>query len=374
MLLHTDIPTRDELGRLLDSRDPSSVSIYVPTDPASDGEAERIAFRNLAAGAVRQLREDDAPKADVATIDEELAALHDDDDFWRYQARSLAVLMTPRSTATFRLANRLTELVEVSDRFHVKPLLRAQTFPQVAFVLALAQGSVRVIEVGPELGPTELRIPDLPSDVAGAAGVPSASHRKPIRRIQGSEGQKVRIRSYCRKVDHALRPVLNGVDAPLVLAAAEPIAGIYRSVNSNPHLVDREIPGSPDGEPDADLTARTREVLDELYADELWRLRDRYAQLEHVGRARSDIAEVARAATLGTVDTLLVDIDAQVTGTIDEQSGAITFGEPGAGTYGVLDEIARRVWLTDGRVLAVRAQDIPGKGHLAAILRYPLFD
>ena len=38
--------------------------------------------------------------------------------------------------------------------------------------------------------------------------------------------------------------------------------------------------------------------------------------------------------------------------------------------YGILDEIARRVWLTGGRVLAVRQPDIPGAGSVAAILRY----
>ncbi len=40
--------------------------------------------------------------------------------------------------------------------------------------------------------------------------------------------------------------------------------------------------------------------------------------------------------------------------------------------YGVTDEVARRVWLTGGRVLAVRRQDIPGDGPEAAILRYAL--
>jgi hypothetical protein len=38
----------------------------------------------------------------------------------------------------------------------------------------------------------------------------------------------------------------------------------------------------------------------------------------------------------------------------------------------VVDEIARRVLLTGGRVLAVRRQDIPGGGSAAAILRYPV--
>jgi hypothetical protein len=38
--------------------------------------------------------------------------------------------------------------------------------------------------------------------------------------------------------------------------------------------------------------------------------------------------------------------------------------------YGVVDEIARRVWLSGGKVLAVRRDDIPGKASVAAILRY----
>jgi len=144
-------------------------------------------------------------------------------------------------------------------------------------------------------------------------------------------------------------------------------------VNSNPHLVEGEISGNPEALSDAELAARAREVLDALYAAELEALRERYRQLQHLGRARSDVAELARAATAGAVDTLFVDIDSPLTGTLDEDTGAVSFGEPGVGTYGVLDEIARRVWLSGGRVLAVRAQDIPDHGQAAAILRYALF-
>ena len=61
--------------------------------------------------------------------------------------------------------------------------------------------------------------------------------------------------------------------------------------------------------------------------------------------------------------------DAVVPGSISP-SGAVTFGEIGADDYGILDEIARRVWLTGGRVLAVRRDDIPGREPVAAILRH----
>ena len=68
---------------------------------------------------------------------------------------------------------------------------------------------------------------------------------------------------------------------------------------------------------------------------------------------------------------MLVDIDAVVSGGVDEETGAVTFDDThDAANYGVVDEIARRVWLNGGRVLAVRRDDIPGNASVAAILRY----
>jgi hypothetical protein len=371
--LHTDIPTRAQVDQLLDSRRPASVSIYVPTDPVSDGQAEQTALGNLASEAERQLVEAGTAKAEVRAIAESLADLTDDAEFWRFQARSLAVFATPDAATTFRLPNRLRSLVEVSDRFHVKPLLRALTFPQVALVLALAQGSVRVIEVAPDVEPGRVDVPDLPTDVASWAGKSSIRDRAPTRRLQGSEGQKLRIRQYARGVDQALRPLLGGLGVPLILAAAQPLDSIYRSVSSYPLLAASSIAGNPETSSDAELAAAARTVLDELNAAALADVHELYRRREADSRAAADLAVVARAATFGVVDTVLVDIDASVPGSVDEQTGAVELSDADdAVDYGVTDEIVRRVWRTGGTVLAVRSEDVPGGGPVAAILRYAL--
>jgi len=369
--LHTDIPSRAQIDGLLASRSPASVSLYVPTDPASSGDAERIELKNLAAEAIRQLEEAGTAKADVAAIAEELSGLDTDGTFWRYQARSLAVFVTPASVVTFRLPNRLVAQVQVADRFHLKPLLRAVTFPQVGFLLALAQGSVRVLEVGPELGSWEVNVPDIPTDVASAAGMASIADRAPRGALQGSEGQKVRMQQYCRQIDQALRPMLAGSDVPLILAATEPLGSIYRSVNTYPGLAADVVAGSPEGTSDADLVAGARAVLDEVHATQLASVRELFEKRSSQGRTMRDVGDIARAATFGAVDTVFVDIDDVVPGTVDEESGAVTFAETDdAVAYGVVDEIARRAWLHGGKVLAVRREDVPGGGSAAAILRY----
>ncbi|HRK96241.1 MAG TPA: hypothetical protein PK694_07970 [Rhodospirillales bacterium] len=152
-MLHVDLPTRSDFESLVARREPACVSIYLPTTPMTqEAQADRIALGNLSREAQEQLRAAGHRSASVQAIGEQLDDLIDDDAFWAVQARSLAVFATPASLLTFRLANRLAASVEVADRFHVKPLLRAVLADHEGFVLALAQGSVRLVEVALEAG------------------------------------------------------------------------------------------------------------------------------------------------------------------------------------------------------------------------------
>lgn len=357
MSLPTDIPTRAQVERLLEQRDPASVSIYLPTSRISqEAQGDRIELKNLADEAVRQLEEADADRHGVDAIRTQLHDLVEDDDFWTHQANSLAVFATPERIRTFRLPNHLVAMAEVSDRFHVKPLLRAVTFPQAAYVLALAQGSVRLLAIGPSGEPEEVHVPDLPSDA---------------RESRGNKVVKPREQGYARQIDHALRPVLRGHDLPLILAATEELAAVYHSVNTYPHLAEARSAGNPEALSDAELATAARTILDEIYAEQLTSLRELFEERAAQGRTATDVSDVARLATYGAVDTLLVDIDETVPGYVDEGTGAVTFDdEDDAANYGVLDEVARRVLLSSGRVLAVRREDVPGGGVVAAILRY----
>ncbi len=338
-----------------------------------EAEADRIALKNLAAEAEARLEAEGVEKREREEIAEALADLDEDEGFWALQARSLAVFAGPGTLRSFRLPNRLTEALQVADRFYVKPLLRAVTFPQTAFVLALAEGSVRLLEITPEGPAFEVRVPDLPADAADAVGRSSIADRAPARRIQGDEGRKTLLRQYARAVDRALRPVLAGHDVPLILAATQPIEAIFRAVNSCPRLAEPVLEGSPEGRSDAELGEAARSVLDAVHAAELAELRERFEQRAGAGRTAVEINDLARAATFGAVETLFVDIDAKVPGSVDEETGAVALDESEEpGDYGVIDEIARRVLLSDGRVLAVRADEVPEGGPAAAILRYPV--
>jgi hypothetical protein len=370
--LHTDIPTTDQVDRLIRLRSPACVSMYVPTDPVSDNRSAAVELRNLSDDAMQQLEAagTGVGRRKVAAVREKLDDLAADEDFWRLQARSLAVFADPERIATFRLPNRLTQMVVTSDRMHVKPLLRAITFPQSAFVLALALGSVRLLEIL-DSDVIEVDVPGLPSDVASAAGKSSIKDRSPSRRLQGSEGQKVRIRQYARKIEQALRGVLPPAHVPLVLAGSRPLVSTFRSLSTYPDLAEQTVAGSPEALSDGELASAARTVIDQVNADRMRDLHELFEKRTAQGRTATDVAEIARLATQGALDTVYVDIDTSLPGTVDDDTGAVQLAKvDDASTYGVVDEIARRVWLTGGTVAAVRRDDIPGRGDAAAVLRY----
>lgn len=373
-MLHIDLPTRAQIEQLISRRGSPAVSIYLRTTPLTqDTGVDRLELKNLLKIAVAEMEAAGTPKRNIWPIQESIEALVEDDDFWVEQANSLAIFVTPESIRTFRLPNKLTNIVEVSDRFHLKPLIRSVTFPHHAYVLAISMGAVRLIEVSADLPPHEVTVPGLPRDARQALGRRSHLERSGDMRSGEITSENALLTRYARAVDEALRPVLAGHERPLILAAAEPMASIFRSVASYPHVADQVIPGSADQTPDHELAAGARDVLDALYAAEIRDLGALYATRESQGRATADIAQAARAATFGAVDTLIVDMDAVVPGAVDDADGKVTFADQAdAVSYGVVDEIARRALQSGARVVAARRADIPGGGDLAAILRYAI--
>jgi len=371
-MLHVDLPSRPEFMALSAKRADACVSVYLKTTPLTQkADASRIELGNLAREALNQLEADGFDKRRLALLSEHFDALDEDEAFWSMQANSLAVFATPDEIRTYRLANALAPMVQVSGRFHLKPLLRAMTFPQNAFVLALSENHVRLIEVFADMAPAPVRVDGLPDSAASAVGKSTLNDRSPSGRIQGLEGQNVRYRQYARRVDAALRPVLSGRETPLILAAPERLGVIYRAVNSYPRLLPDHLEASPDNVSDGELAGLARPVLDASHAREIEAFRAQYEERAGQGRTVTDISDAARAATFGAIDTLLVDIDVVIAGRVDDETGAVTFAEtPGPDSYGVVDEIAARALATGARVLGVRKDDIPGGGALAAILRY----
>jgi hypothetical protein len=397
-LLHVDIPTLDEFKALALARGDVCVSLYAPTVPASEkARTNRTALRELADEALSRLKETHVDKRRVGPLEDHFRQLvgidrqhpdadklrlrqqreqrlHDSersiDEFWRFQSHGVAVLATPENMRTFRLANKPKALVEVADRFHVTPLLHAMTSPHDILVLALAEESVRVIHAYVNHPPSAIHVQHLPKNAEEASRRPSIDSRSPHRRLQGSEGHKALLQRYARTVDQVICGGLAGQRAPMVLAAAEPLASIYKAVNSYPHLLDATIIGSPVDLTDAQLADAALPMLTRLHERNVAAVIALYNERKPQ-RATIDISEAARAATIGAIAQLVVDLNSFVPGRVSD-TGQVSPVQSDADTYSVIDEVAKRAVCSGADVQAADRDELPDHVPLVAILRYPI--
>jgi Bacterial archaeo-eukaryotic release factor family 11 len=393
-MLHVDVPTLPEFKALAATRSDACVSIYVPTSPSSDhARANRIVFEDLAREAFAQLAEAGIDKRRILPISERFGRLAgtirentDDnkfryrqrdpseeiDEFWSAQAHGLALLATPEMTLTFRLPQRPKPLAEVADRFHLTPLLRAMTSPHDVFVLALSEERVRLLHVFVNLPPVEIKIPRLPKSAHEATKRPSVHVRAPRHRLHNLEGEKTLLQQYAQRVARAVHDVLATSEAPLVLAAAEPLESMFRSANTHPRLADEVVAGNPDHTTDRQLADAALPILDHLYRHELASAIALFDELKP-RRATADVSYAAHAATVGAIGRLVVDLDAVIPGLVSDIDGSVTYASSDdAETYGVVDEVAKRALCTGARVLGANLDDLPGRTPLIAILRFEL--
>src|SRR6195256_1957041 len=286
-MLHIDIPTLAEFKALAQIKGETCVSLYLPTSRlGKNAGTNRTAFKDIAREALSQLKEGGADKNKITVFEERFDRLagtdHDVQDqdkirklqrakpdpiesFWHYQANGLAVLATAGMMRTFRLPNSPKPLAEVADRFHLTPLIRAMTSPHDVYVLALAKESVRLVHAFASFPPERLQVPGLPANAEEATRRPSVHVRAPRGKLQNLEGEKVLLQQYVRKVEQAVHGVLAGRNTPLVLAAAKPLASMFRAANTYPGLADELIEGNPDQTTDAELEDTAIPILDRRY-------------------------------------------------------------------------------------------------------------
>jgi Bacterial archaeo-eukaryotic release factor family 11 len=179
------------------------------------------------------------------------------------------------------------------------------------------------------------------------------------------------LQGYVRKVEQAVHGVFAGRNTPLLaLAAEEPLASMFRSLNTYPGLTDEIIEGNPDQLTDAELEDAVIPILDRLYSREVKAAIALYDQLKP-RRATTDVSYAAHAATAGAIEQLVVDLDAVVPGLVSDVDGSVIYAaSDDAKTFSVVDEVARRALYTGARVLGARREELPDRAPLTAILRY----
>lgn len=381
-----DLLANDYPDVILAGRAAPCLSLYQPTHRRSpDKLQDPIRFGNLVKQLTRSLQKK-YPQSDIAPLLAPLHALADDSEFWNHTLDGLAVLVASDFFRAYRLQRPVAELAVVADSFHTKPLLRIVQSADRYQVLGLSRNEARLFEGNRDSLDEIALAPEVPSNLDDALDRDIERDRAirthgPIRpqsmgRHGASDVKQDGIRAdterFFRAVDrgvleHHSRPT----GLPLLLAALPEHHHLFREVSRNPNLLAESIDINPDDLSADALRERVWEQVQPHYLERLNGLVDRFHAADHHGQATDDLAEAARAAAAGRIDTLLLEAQRHVPGRLDVASGAITLGELDDPEVGdLLDDLGERVIATGGEVVMVPAERMPACTGLAAIYRF----
>ena len=376
-----------DLEPLLDERPGPCISLYLPLSGIGTRALQGgIRLKNLLREARAGLQ---AKGLDPGAIESLLGPLEDlttDLSFWNTQEEGVALFRSPGFTCAFHLPRDFAQRCVIGDHFFLKPLLPLVARGDTFYVLALSQNETRLLEatcrtvrrLGPEHLPHSLvdalgevkttqNLQYHTASPAHAGGQVAVFHGQGV----GEGDVKEELRRYLRQVESAMRKLLAGRTAPLVLAGAEPLPSLYREISAYPHLVAAPIAGNPEHLSDGELRDRAWGILAPEWKEELHRAAERFEDLAATPRTSSDVTKILPAARHGRVDTLLLACDADLWGRIDDREGTVQIhATPEKGDEELIDAAARLSLRNGGAVYGLDRAEIPGGGQLAAVFRY----
>lgn len=358
-MIYQDLITEKDFLSLSKNRG-VCMSIYLTTSHLlQNSPIDRLTFRHLVDNVLEQASTL-GKKEELEQIEKSLKKLLDDDVFWIYQGKSLAVLASSKRLVTYRLAYDINNLSKASDRFYLKPLLPALQ-PYGVLLLAISQKSVQLYEFTMTEELIELEVPNLPSDLTEVTGRVLQRNGVAEARLRDETGKKVLQLQFIRAIEKAVKPVAAKCNLPLILATTEELAGLYRSINSYNLLSTETIIGSVENKTTEDLINLTKPVDLKIRTKKLEQWNKEYIEKSNEAKTSSDLATIARLASQGQVSRLLVDIDSVIYGRFDEAGAYKLLDEKNVHSYDLIDEIVDRVMTSGGEVLAVRHNEtVPG--------------
>ena len=380
---------KDDFRLLQQSRPGLCVSIFMPTHRGgAEARQDPIRFRNLINQAEGELVRRGLRPPDARHMLEPLSEKATDDAFWMRPSGGLAAYVCDGFCKTLELPSPVDDLVVVGQRFHLLPIQPLAAADDRFFILALSQNEVHLYEADHSgcqevpLTGTFKSIDELLQYYEPPQVVRTPTSRAGGARFQrggvfhGHSGQdkagpKTRDLEFCQMVESAIARALNEERAPLVLAATEPMAGLYRKVNSYPHLHGQGLPGNPDRVDPLILHSQAMGLLGRVLASGSDQAAASCRLLAGTQRAAVGPQHTLDACCRRQVDVLLLAKDTQVWGRYDPKTGLLEKHDQRQPDDDELLDLAAHYARQAGAVIhLLPLEQMPDQAPMAATFRF----
>lgn len=384
-----DILNPADVKSLITQQGKWSVSLYMPTHRAGNEQQQNpIRLKNLLAEAETKLLANGLRRPEAEKVMRPAEELLWNADFWQHQSDGLAIFLSDGFHVIYRLPNNFEELLIVSNNFHIKPLVPCLGRGIKFYVLAVSLNNVRLFQASAD-SMSDVAL-NFPTGMNEALWMDDPErylnlHSGSVSQHEGKGGaaifhghnladeEKTNILRFFQSVNEGLNNLLEDKKVPMVLAGVDYLLAIYREVTTYQNVLKDRVPGNPDRENLKELHQQASNIVRPIFEESQKKAFEKYERLDgqKSGLATSDLPTVVKAARFGQVETLFVLLGVQRWGRYDSQNNQVILESgPNPDNEDLLDLAATETILNSGQVFAVPREQLPGKGDLAAILRY----
>jgi len=356
------------------------VSIYLPTSRlTTESKNNEIRFKNLLKK-VESTLASDYPGKQGEKILSDLKELAEDKKFWANQLDGLGVIATSEDVVVYKLQRDVMEYVEVADTFYIKPLLNAYQTDDSFQILALNKSDFTLYE-GNRYA---LRKVDLPEDqqkslkdVVGYFTEDNHMQGSSVG-LQGSarfgyggssrDEEAIDVEKYFRWVDrYVFENHSKRTELPLILASLPENHTEFAKISHNDYLAGEGIKKDPQSLDDGELRKMAWAVLEPDFNNHLKKLIEKYELSKSRELASEDISEIARAAMEGRVESLIVNLNKTVPGSIDPNTERLLVEDESGD---MLNDLTLLALKQNAKVYVVTDENLSLDTGVKAIYRY----
>lgn len=355
---------KENLMRMAEIRGEWCVSVYMPIG-AAEAKEKRRRLKKLMLDAEVKLHNLQVESFKIARLLGPVEMILDSPGFWENQTKGIAAFFTPESFAWYSLEYSFNELVVVTDRFHLKPLLHDASENGRFYLLALGKDQIKLYEAS-ELGINEIYVKGIPRNLACFFNPGTEENSSE----EENKDCKDRLLDLFQRVEKAVTGHLKNDDAPLVLAGDEQMHPVYHDVNSYPHLVKIGIGKGADKVTPKQLLEKALPIVKPVFQRRRKTALRNFREKIACGQASNNLSKILTAAKTGRVETLFVPVGKQKWGTFDGSAEDITVHrEHKPGDKDLLCVASTRTLRTGGEVFVLAPENMPDNSVIAAVLR-----
>jgi len=383
-----DMLERKDLSMLIEERD-LCVSIFLPTHrKAAEIQQDPIRLSNALSEAEKKLQELGMRAPEAKALLDPARRLVDYPFFWRHQSDGLAVFISPGLFRCYRLPTQFDELLVVTRRFHIKPLLNLFAADGLFYILALSKKQVRFLQAS-RYNVMPIDVENMPKGLADALKydvyeqnlqfhTQTSTYAMPGKRAAiyhgqggGTDNTKDNIFRYFKQVDNGLQEVLKEEKAPLVLSGVDYLIPLYLKANTYAYTLDKGVTGNPDELPDTELHSRAWEIVEPLFLQSQRQDFSQYLNMSAGPRTSGEIRDILIASYEGRIEILFVTEGVNHWGSFSIERQELTLSdEHETGTEDVLDLAVVQTILHGGIVNVMKLEDMGDHAPIAAVFRY----